>query len=237
MDLNEASALVTGAGRGIGRAVALALGRKGVSVTVVSRTAADLDSLLGEIEASGGRGLAFGGDVRDASVTEGAVAAAVDRFGGLQILVNNAGVGVFANVEDTSDEDWDRIIGTNLTAVFRLTRAALPHLSHRGGHVFMISSLAGVNPIAGMAAYCASKAGLDHFSASLMLEVRHRGVKVTTIAPGSVDTSFAGVPPAADTSWMLTAEDIAATVIDLLEARDAAHLSRLEMRPARPQKR
>ena len=95
----------------------------------------------------------------------------------------------------------------------------------------------GVNPISGMAAYCASKAALDHFSASLMLEVRHRGVKVTTIAPGSVDTSFAGVPPAADTSWMLTAEDIAATVIDLLEARDAAHLSRLEMRPARPQKR
>ena len=237
MDLNEASALVTGAGRGIGRAVALALGRKGVSVTAVSRTAADLDSLLGEIEASGGRGLAFGGDVRDASVTEGAVAAAVDRFGGLQILVNNAGVGAFANVEDTSDEDWDRIIGTNLTAVFRLTRAALPHLSRRGGHVFMISSLAGVNPIAGMAAYCASKAALDHFSASLMLEVRHRGVKVTTIAPGSVDTSFAGVPPAADTSWMLTAEDIAATVIDLLEARDGAHLSRLEMRPARPQKR
>ena len=237
MDLNEASALVTGAGRGIGRAVALALGRKGVSVTAVSRTAADLDSLLGEIVASGGRGLAFAGDVRDTSVTEGAVAAAVDRFGGLQVLVNNAGVGVFANVEDTSDEDWDRVIGTNLTSVFRLTRAALPHLSHRGGHVFMISSLAGVNPIAGMSAYCASKAALDHFSASLMLEVRHRGVKVTTIAPGSVDTSFAGAPPAADTSWMLTAEDIAGTVIDLLEARDAAHLSRLEMRPARPQKR
>jgi NAD(P)-dependent dehydrogenase (short-subunit alcohol dehydrogenase family) len=237
MDLNEASALVTGAGRGIGRAVALALGRKGVSVTAVSRTAADLDSLLDEIEVSGGRGLAFAGDVRDASVTEGAVTAAVDRFGGLQILVNNAGVGVFANVEDTSDEDWERVIGTNLTAVFRLTRAALPHLTHRGGHVFMISSLAGVNPIAGMAAYCASKAALDHFSASLMLEVRQRGVKVTTIAPGSVDTSFAGVPPAADTSWMLTAEDIAATVIDLLETRDAAHLSRLEMRPARPRKR
>ncbi len=237
MDLNEASALVTGAGRGIGRAVALALGRQGVSVTAVSRTAADLDSLLGEIEASGGRGLAFAGDVRNSSVTDGAVAAAVDRFGGLQILVNNAGVGAFANVEDTTDEDWDRIIGTNLTAVFRLTRAALPHLTHRGGHVFMISSLAGVNPIAGMAAYCASKAALDRFSASLMLEVRHRGVKVTTIAPGSVDTSFAGVPPAADTSWMLTAEDIAAAVIDLLETRDAAHLSRLEMRPARPQKR
>ena len=120
------------------------------------------------------------------------MAAAVDCFGGLQILVNNAGVGVFANVADTSDEDWDAVIGTNLTAVFRLTRAALPHLTHRGGHVFMVSSLAGKNPIAGLAAYCASKAALDQFAACLMLEVRHQGVKVTTIAPGSVDTAFAG---------------------------------------------
>jgi NAD(P)-dependent dehydrogenase (short-subunit alcohol dehydrogenase family) len=237
VDLSDASALVTGAGRGIGRAIALALGRKGVSVTAVARTAADLDRLVEEIEASGGRALAFAGDVRDSSVTDGAVARTVDRFGGLQILVNNAGVGRFAPVEQTSDEDWDRVIGTNLTAVFRLTRAALPHLAQRGGHVFMISSLAGVNPIAGMAAYCASKAGLDHFAASLMLEVRQRGVKVTTLAPGSVDTGFAGGPAAADTSWMLTAEDLAQTVVDLLETRDGAHLSRLEMRPARPQKR
>jgi NAD(P)-dependent dehydrogenase (short-subunit alcohol dehydrogenase family) len=237
MDLTEASALVTGAGRGIGRAIALALGRKGVSVTAVSRTAADLDSVVDEIEAAGGRGLAFAGDVRDSSVTEGAVAAAVERFDGLQILVNNAGVGAFAHVEQTSDEDWDRVIGTNLTAVFRLTRAALPHLARRGGHVFMISSLAGVNPIAGMAAYCASKAGLDHFAASLMLEVRQRGIKVTTIAPGSVDTGFAGAPPAADTSWMLNGEDLAATVVHLIEGREGAHLSRVEMRPARPQKR
>ena len=152
MDLKEASALVTGAGRGIGRAIALALAREGVAVTAVSRTAHELDSLVEEIEASGGRGLAFAGDLRDASVAQAVVSAAVDRFGGLQILVNNAGVGSFANVADTSDEDWDRIIGTNVTAVFRLTRAALPHLLRGGGHVFMISSLAGVNPISGMAA-------------------------------------------------------------------------------------
>jgi 3-oxoacyl-[acyl-carrier protein] reductase len=88
-----------------------------------------------------------------------------------------------------------------------------------------------------MAAYCASKAGLDHFAASLMLEVRQRGIKITTIAPGSVDTGFAGTPGAADTSWMLSGEDIARTVVQLLEARDGAHLSRMEMRPARPQKR
>jgi NAD(P)-dependent dehydrogenase (short-subunit alcohol dehydrogenase family) len=236
MEFKEASALVTGAGRGIGRAIALALAREGVSVTGVARTAADLDSLVGEIEALGGRGLAFAGDVREPSLAESAVGATVEHFGGLQILVNNAGVGAFANVADTSDQEWDTVIGTNLTAVFRLTRTALPHLARRGGHIFMISSLAGVNPIAGMAAYCASKAALDHFAASLMLEVRHDGVKVTTLAPGSVDTDFSSSRPP-DTSWMLSPEDLARTVVDLLKARDAAHLSRIEMRPARPKKR
>jgi NAD(P)-dependent dehydrogenase (short-subunit alcohol dehydrogenase family) len=237
MELREASALVTGAGRGIGRAIALALAREGALLTVVSRSAAELDSLVGEIEASGARGIAFAGDLRSRSACDGAVAAAVDRFGGLQILVNNAGVGNFANVLDTSDESWDDVIGTNLTAVFRLTRAAIPHLAHHGGHVVMVSSLAGQNPIAGMAAYCASKAALDHFATCLMLEVRQRGVRVTTIAPGSVDTSFAGASRPPDTAWMLSPEDIAQTVVDVVRMRDSAHTSRVEMRPARPQKR
>ena len=101
----------------------------------------------------------------------------------------------------------------------------------------MISSLAGTNPISGLSAYCASKAALDHLTRCLMLEVRQQGVKVTTIAPGSVDTAFDGMPRGADTSWMLHAEDIAVAVVDLLHTRDGAHLSRVEMRPARPQPR
>lgn len=237
MELRDASALVTGAGRGIGRAIALAIAREGARVTVVSRSAAELDSLVGEIEASGARGIAFAGDLRSRSACDGAVAAAVDCFGGLQILVNNAGVGAFANVQDTSDESWEDVIGTNLTAVFRITRAAIPHLAHRGGQVVMVSSLAGQNPIAGMAAYCASKAALDHFATCLMLEVRQRGIRVTTIAPGSVDTSFAGASRPPDTAWMLSPEDVAQTVVDVVRLRDAAHTSRVEMRPARPQKR
>jgi NAD(P)-dependent dehydrogenase (short-subunit alcohol dehydrogenase family) len=237
MEIREASALVTGAGRGIGRAIALALAREGARVTAAARSAADLDSLLGEIEAAGGHGIAFAGDLRGASACEAAVTAAVERFGGLQVLVNNAGVGSSSNVAETADDEWDTVIGTNLTAVFRLTRRALPHLVHRGGHVIMISSLAGSNPIAGMAAYCASKAALDHFAACLMLEVRHKGVKVTTIAPGSVDTTFGGGPRPEDTSWMLTPEDVAQTVVQLLKMREGAHSSRVEMRPARPQKR
>ncbi|HEY6546910.1 MAG TPA: SDR family NAD(P)-dependent oxidoreductase [Vicinamibacteria bacterium] len=237
MELRDASALVTGAGRGIGRAIALALAREGARLTVVSRNAAELDSLVGEIEASGARGIAFAGDLRSRSAVDGAVAAAVDCFGGLQILVNNAGIGSFANVVDTSDETWDDVIGTNLTSVFRLTRAAIPHLASHGGHVVMVSSLAGQNPIAGMAAYCASKAALDHFATCLMLEVRHRGIRVTTIAPGSVDTSFAGSSRPPDTAWMLSAEDVARTVVEVVRMRDTAHTSRVEMRPSRPQKR
>jgi 3-oxoacyl-[acyl-carrier protein] reductase len=237
MEIRGSVALVTGGGRGIGRAIALALAREGADVSIVSRTAAELDRVVDEIEAVGGRGLAFAGDLRDASVCQSAVAATVDRFGGLSVLVNNAGVGVFANVADTSDEDWDAVLGTNLTAVFRMTRAALPHLTNRGGHVFMVSSLAGSNPAAGMAAYGASKAALDYFAHSLMLEVRAQNVKVSTIAPGSVDTSFSALSQLGSASWMLAAEDLAQTVLDLLRMRDGAHSSRVEMRPARPQKR
>jgi NAD(P)-dependent dehydrogenase (short-subunit alcohol dehydrogenase family) len=237
MELRGASALVTGAGRGIGRAIALELARAGAGVTAVARTASDLESLVREIEAAGGRAVAHRGDVRDPALPAAAVARARETHGRLQILVNNAGIGGHAPVAETTDEDWQRILETNLTAVFRLTRAALPQLTQGGGHVFMISSLAGVNPIAGMAAYCASKAGLDHFTACLMLEVRHQGVKVSTIAPGSVDTTFGGDSRSSDAAWMLRGEDVAAAVLDLLRARDAALLSRVEMRPLRPSPR
>lgn len=233
----QTTALVTGAGRGIGRAVALALAKEGLQVMALSRTAAELDSLVAEITAAGGKARAFPADLQARPAAEAAVAATVDAFGGLQVLVNNAGVGAFGDMAEMSDEAWDQVLGTNLTAVFRLTRAALPHLTASGaGHVFMISSLAGKNPIAGMAAYCASKAALDQLAACLMLEVRAKGVKVTTIAPGSVDTGFGGMPRG-DASWMLTPDDVAGSVIDLLRSREGAHLSRVEMRPAKPQKR
>ena len=238
MDLKGASALVTGAGRGIGRAIAVALGHRGASVTLVSRTEADLEQTAREVRAVGGRAALQAGDVRRRADCDAAVSAAVSAHGGLQILVNNAGIGSHVPVAETSDDLWNDVLETNLGAAFRVTRTALPHLVKRGGHVFMISSLAGQNAIAGMAAYCASKAALDHFAACLMLEVRHQGVKVTTIAPGSVDTSFGRDPGnARGENWMLTAQDVAAAVVDLLETREGAHLSRVEMRPLRPPKR
>lgn len=237
MELRGASALVTGASRGIGRAVALRLARQGAKVAVVARSASELDVLVAEIQKAGGTALRVAGDLLDPALPARAVAEAVSAHGRLQVLVNNAGVGAFASLAETDDDTWNRVIGTNLTAVFRLTRAALPHLTLGGGQVFMVSSLAGSNAIAGMSAYCASKAALDHLAACLMLEVRGAGVKVTVLAPGSVDTGFSGMPRAGDTGWMLTPDDLASTILDLLEGRDAAHLSRVEMRPAQPQKR
>jgi hypothetical protein len=236
MELRGASALVTGAGRGIGREIARTLAAAGAAVTAVSRTQAELDSLVQEIHAAGGLAAAHAADLQDRDAPARAVAAA-QRHGRLQILVNNAAVGGFTPVLETTDEQWDRTLATNLTAVFRLTRAALPPLMDGGGHVFMISSLAGQNPAPGMAAYGGSKAALDYFAHCLMMEVRQHGVKVTTIAPGSVATSFPDRTGHGDADWMLTAGDVAQAVLDLLRARDGALQSRVEMRPLRPQSR
>jgi NAD(P)-dependent dehydrogenase (short-subunit alcohol dehydrogenase family) len=238
MDLKGASALVTGAGRGIGRAIAIALGEAGASVTLVSRTRRELEEAARAVESAGGRATVHAGDLRRRADGEAAVEAAVRAFGGIQVLVNNAGIGAHAPIADMDDDAWADVLETNLSAPFRLTRAALPHLKKAGGHVFMISSLAGKNAIAGMGAYCASKAALDHFAEVLMLEVRHDGVKVTTIAPGSVDTSFGRDPGnTRGEGWMLTAQDVARMVVAVASARDAALTSRVEMRPLRPQKR
>lgn len=203
-------------------------------MTAVARSTPEIDELVSEIQRLGGKALAFPGDVREASFTSAAVAAASERFGGLQILVNNAGIGLFTDVAQTSDAQWDDVIATNLTAPFRLTRAALPHLARRGGHVIMVSSLAGANANPGMAAYAASKAALDHFARCLLLEVRSSGVKVSVVAPGSVDTRFSGPALSRGASWKLTADDVATTVLDLLRLRDQAHASRVELRPTRP---
>src|SRR5688572_9963440 len=167
MEMRGASALVTGAGRGIGRSIALALGHEGAAVTLVARTASEIEAVAQEIRKAGGRATAHPGDIRAPEVTASAVRRAQAEHGRLQILVNNAGVGGHTPVAETTDEEWTRILDTNLGAVFRLTRAALPQLTQGGGHIFMISSLAGSNAIAGMAAYCASKAALDHFAQCL----------------------------------------------------------------------
>src|SRR4029079_9943268 len=141
----------------------------------------------------------------------------VKRFGGVDVLVNNAGVGKFANVADMSLDDWRQIVDTNLSGVFYCTRAALPEMRRRGGgFVINISSLAGKNAFAGAAAYCASKAGLNQFSEALMQEVRHDNIRVSYVMPGSVSTGFGDHGVGGEADWKLTPEDVARVVVDLI---------------------
>ena len=167
------------------------------------------------------------------------VQGAAEKFGGIDILINNAGLGYFKPVDQLTPEEWDETIQTNLSGVFYCCREAIPLLRKRGGgYIFNISSLAGVNPFAGGSAYNASKFGLNGFSEAMMQDVRHDGIRVSYIMPGSVDTDFAAAPgskPSA--SWKLTGDDIAKAVVDLYRFPKTALASRIEMRPSQPPKK
>ena len=153
------------------------------------------------------------------------------------MLVNNAGVGRFANVADMSAGDWQNVIDTNLSGVFYCCAAALPHLKRRGGGwIINISSLAGKNPFAGGAAYCASKAGLNAFSEALMQEVRYDNIRVSYIMPGSVATGFGGPGGNGGADWKIAPEDVADLVLDLVTFPSRSLPSRIELRPSRPKK-
>ena len=231
----EAVALVTGGTRGIGRAVSAALLEDGAAVAITARTAADVQDVVEELRAEHGeRVLGLEADVRERAACDRAVQETVDWFGRLSILVNNAGVGRFGSIETLSDEDWDRQIGTNLTGVFYCSRAAVPHLRNAGGGwIINIGSLAGRNAFAGGAAYNASKFGLLGMSEAMMLDLRHDGIRVTCVMPGSVNTGFLDREPDAD-SWKLASEDVARAVSDLLRYPGRAHPSRIELRPSMP---
>lgn len=225
-------ALVTGGSRGIGYAIADTLVREGAAVVVTGRTPADLERATA---AFGDRALAIQADVRDADDAARAVHEAVERFGGLDMLVNNAGVGLFGNVADMPPDEWRTIIETNLSGVFYCCHAAIPYLRQRGGGwIINISSLAGKNAFAGGAAYCASKSGLNAFSEALMQEVRHDGIRVSYVLPGSVATGFSGRGVSGAADWKIRPEDVAQVVLDLLQMPARSLPSRVELRPSRP---
>lgn len=236
------TAIVTGGTRGIGYAIAAAILDMGGRVMITGRSEAGvaaavarLSQQIGQTAGDSSRVIGRAVDVRDRAEVDGMVAAAVRAFGSVNTLINNAGVGVFADVEQTSDDDWARVIDTNLTGVFFCTRAAIPVLrAAKGAWIINIASLAGRNYFAGAAAYCASKAGLVAFSEALMLEVRNDDIRVSVVMPGSVATEFSG-PSAAtkNDSWKLTSDDIAQTVADLLRHPGRSLPSKIEIRPAR----
>ena len=227
MELAGKVAVVTGGTRGIGRTIASSLVNAGVQVAVTGRRKADLGNVAGYVC-----------DVRDYDQVKSTFTRITEDFGGVDILVNNAGIGIFGSVESMSVEDFRAVLETNVFGVFYCCHEAIPLMKRRGGgYIINISSLAGANPHPNMAAYNASKFGLNGFSEALMQEVRHDGIKVSYIMPGSVNTEFGGDEPSDTKSWQLQSEDIARVVMDLLTYPDRALPSRVEIRPSRPPKR
>lgn len=234
-------AVVTGASRGIGQAIASSLLSEGVDVVMSSRSTNALSQAVDQLAsaASSGRRARvepFPADVRDSAQMQALMAKAIDTFGRLDVLINNAGVGLFHPVAELSVADWETVIETNLSGVFFACRAAIPLLQRGGGGwIINISSLAGSHPFGGGAAYCASKAGLNALTEVLMQELRHDDIRVSCVAPGSVDTDFAGGNKGASASWKLDQDDVARVVLDLLRHNPRSLPSRVEIRPSRPQ--
>ena len=233
IDLSNKSALVTGGTKGIGRAIAEALVKAGARVAITARHEDEVAEAVSQLNTLG---TATGHvcDVRDYDD----VKSVFTKLDNLDILINNAGVGIFASVESMSVVDFRTVLETNVFGVFYCCHEAIPLLKRRGGgYIINISSLAGANPHANMAAYNASKFGLNGFSEALMQEVRHHGIKASYIMPGSVNTAFGGDEPDDTKSWQLQPNDIAQVVMDLLEYPERALPSRIEIRPSRPPKR
>lgn len=234
-EIKDKTALVTGGTKGIGLAIAAALVERGACVLVCGRNKNDLNDALAFLSPKG----SAAGEICDVR-SEDQVRMMMDEctrlYGGIDILVNNAGVGYIGKtVEETTGDVFRQTLETNLNGVFYACHYAIPVMKERGGgYIINISSLAGQNAHAKMAAYNASKFGLNGFSEALMQEVRQDNIKVSYICPGSVNTSFGGDVITDERSWQLQPADIARTVVGLLEMPANALPSKVELRPSKP---
>ena len=237
--LTDKRAVVTGASKGIGFAIAQALLSAGVDLVICGREAKQLKAAVNRLkEAASGRKVhGHVADVSNSAEVARLFQVADEKLGGLDILINNAGFGIFRATAELSVQEWDRLIGVNLSGAFYCSREALERF-HRagGGWIINMSSLAGRNPFAGGAGYNASKFGLNGFSEAMMMDHRYDKVRVSYIMPGSVDTQFGGAQSSTKSDWKVAPEDIAQIVLDVLKMPGRTLISRVEVRPSRPPK-
>lgn len=228
-------ALVTGASAGIGWASALALAGEGASVVLTGRRQERLDELAERCRQAGGHAVGVVGDAKEASTARAAVAAAQEHFGRLDILINNVGVGIYKNLVDTSPEDYDQMVDTNVRSTFLFSRHAVPvMIEQRSGTILMISSMAGIYGFAGEAVYCSTKFAQVGFAQALDKELRQHGIKVGVICPGGVKTEFAlGTGRTAEgvaASSMLEADDVAGAVLLACTQSPGSRIIEVQMR-------
>ena len=233
-------ALVTGGTRGIGYAIASRLAMDGFAVVISGRSGKSVSSAVERLQDTvpGGRFAGQPADARSESDQQALVGFVERSHGRLDVLVNNAGLGEFDSVEKLAPDRFREVVETNLFGPYYATHFAVPLMKKGGGgFIVNIGSLAGVNAFAGGAAYNASKFGLLGFSEASMLDLRHQGIRVAAILPGSVGTEFGHSHGDRDQSWMLSSEDVAEAVADLIRFPDRAIASRIDLRPSRPPKR
>lgn len=236
MKISGAVALITGAGRGIGRAVALTLARQGATVILTARTTKELNDVKKEIETAGGTAHAIRADLTKTDDVRSLFTEMNTKCNRLDILVNNAGIGKFAPVREMTTGDFEAMWALNVKAVFDCTKFALPLMeAQHQGAIVNVASLAGKNSFAGGACYSATKWALIGFSRSLMLEVREHNIRVITICPGSVDTSFSSTSTDPKRSEkILHPQDVADSIVAALLMPDRAMVSEIDIRPTNP---
>lgn len=228
-------ALVTGGTKGIGYGVAEALVRENVNVAITGRSKASADEAASKLNRLGqGEAIGLVADARNLADQQKVVDAILKKWGKLDVLIANAGIGYFGSIETLTEDQWNETIDTNLTGVFYSVKTSLEALKKSKGYIITMASLAGINFFAGATAYNASKFGLVGFTQSLMLDVRNHGVKVTTILPGSVATNFNNHQPSEQDAWKIQPEDIGQMVVDLLKMNPRTLPSKIEVRPSIP---
>ena len=230
-------ALITGGTKGIGYGIAQSLLQEGVHVAITGRSqlsASEAANTLNNNPNAKAKAMGVEADVRDFKSQQNAVNEVIKQFGKLDIVIANAGLGHFANIEDLTLQHWQETIDTNLTGAFYSIKASVEALKKSQGYYITISSLAGTNFFANGSAYNASKFGLTGFTQAVMLDLRQYGIKVSTIMPGSVSTYFNNHVPNVSDAWKIQIEDIGELVVDLLKMNPRTLPSKIEVRPSVP---
>lgn len=237
--LQSKTALITGGSKGIGYGIAETLLKEGINVVLTSRSlkaAEDAANQLNKIEGEA-QALGVEADVRILENQQEAVRKTVEKFGQLDFVIANAGLGHYASIEDITEQQWKETIDTNLTGVFYSIKASVAALKKSKGYFVSISSLAGTNFFANGSAYNASKFGVTGFTQAVMLDLRQHDVKVSTIMPGSVASHFNGNEPGEKDAWKIQPEDIGELVVDLFKMNPRTLPSKIEVRPSKTVKK